>query len=66
MARPVNPDAGRYHLTADPDQLRRWIAAAEADDRDLASWIRRACDLSARKTLGKTAGSEKSDRPRRK
>jgi hypothetical protein len=59
MARPLNPDTGRYHLAADPDELRLWQAAARADERELAQWIRRACNLAARKMLGKHGVTKK-------
>jgi hypothetical protein len=48
MARPVNPDTGRLHLNAEPEQLRRWQAAAQAEDLTLTQWLRRVADRAAK------------------
>lgn len=52
MARPLRPETARYELRASPDQLQAWQAAAEADDRSLASWIRDRLDRAAKKSTG--------------
>jgi uncharacterized protein (DUF1778 family) len=57
MARPVNTSTGRYNLAADPEQIATWQAAAEADGRTLASWIRVVLDRAAKKA---TRGEKKS------
>ncbi len=44
MARSLNPDSGRLDIRADPEQIRRWEAAAIAVNQNLSQWIRTALD----------------------
>jgi predicted HicB family RNase H-like nuclease len=60
MARPLNPEAGRFELQADPDEIRAWAAAAVAEDRSLASWLRRVANEAARPRK-KSTGRAKKD-----
>lgn len=62
MARPTNPDRGRLELAASPEQLRRWEAAARAQDLSLSQWVRRVCDGAARrKRARRLPGTGESD-----
>src|SRR5690606_7636883 len=49
MARTHNPDRGKFEVVAAPDEIRCWLACAEAEDRSLSSWVRRACNEAARR-----------------
>lgn len=59
MARPINPDSGRYELKADPELLKLWAAAASAQGIELASWVRLVLTTAARRTLAKQAPRKK-------
>ena len=49
MARAPNPDRGKFEVVAAPDEIRCWLACAEAEDRSLSAWVRRACNEAARR-----------------
>ena len=49
MARTPNPDRGKFEVVAAPDEIRCWLACAEAEDRSLSAWVRRACNEAARR-----------------
>lgn len=50
MARAPNPDRGKFEVVASPHEIRRWLSCAEAEDRSLSAWVRRACDEAAGRT----------------
>lgn len=41
--------AARFELRAEPEQLKRWKAAAEADGRSLGDWLARLADEEAKR-----------------
>lgn len=68
MGRPLEhePKRKRYNLPVDPERIARWALAAESEDRNLGSWIRRVCDAAADESLGESRGSKKSTRGQKK
>src|SRR6266446_576390 len=43
--------AARFEMRVEPEQLKRWKAAAEADGRSLGDWLARIAERRADKAL---------------